>query len=111
MIQGTFNRNYLYAYPTAQADLARVASFSTETRLGRAGKAGTSLSMPRPTLLFSLLQSTMGLARVESGKLVPGVAGSTWWPSRCSCRRRICCDASTSVCSCSSSCRSSEVKF
>ena len=38
---------FLYAQPTAVADLARVASFSTETRFGSVGKVASSLeSLP-----------------------------------------------------------------
>ena len=43
----------LCAYPTAVADLAKVASFSTETRLGKVGKVASSRSSPNLTeLLF-----------------------------------------------------------
>ena len=59
-------------------DLARVASFSTDTRFGRVGNGGTSLSMLMATLLDSLLKRAMGSEREVSGKLVPGVeSGST----------------------------------
>ena len=43
----------LCAYPTAVADLAKVASFSTETRFGKVGKVASSRSSPNLTeLLF-----------------------------------------------------------
>ena len=74
----------LCAYPTAVADLAKVASFSTDTRLGRVGKEANSLSSLNLTLLLFLANKMKGLSAEVSGKEVPGVTGSTYFVRRLS---------------------------
>ena len=57
--------------------MARVASFSTETRLGSVGKGASSRSSENLTLLLFLANRMTGLGYEVVGKEVPGVAAST----------------------------------
>jgi len=57
----------LHSWPTLQADLAKLASFSTETLGGNTGNLGRSNCWGSWTLLSSLLYRKMGCSVVVIG--------------------------------------------